>query len=171
MSRSRRIWQVGFEHGYACGDLSPVTATRETIRLRECKRLSAAARRLDCATLRQRRKFRPLTLLLKSRRSVHSARPLSRASPRISMETADRSSGQNVLPKSDEPPPGAPPRPRSASPPIAVTIVTTAVVTALSYGLPDAYQATGVGLVFLGATYVLVLRRDSESVRRHGLSL
>jgi len=76
-----------------------------------------------------------------------------------------------VLSKSDQPSAGAPARARSASPPIAVTVVTTAVVTALSYGLPDAYQATGVGLVFLGATYVLVLRRDSESVRRHGLSL
>jgi membrane protease YdiL (CAAX protease family) len=87
------------------------------------------------------------------------------------METADRSSGQNVPPKSDPPPAGTPNEPRSARPPIAVTVVTTAVVTALSYGLPDAYQATGVGLVFLGATYVLVLRRSSESVRRHGLSL
>jgi membrane protease YdiL (CAAX protease family) len=55
--------------------------------------------------------------------------------------------------------------------PIAVTLATTAVVTALSYGLPDAYQATGVGLVFLGVTYALVLRHDGETVRRHGLSL
>jgi membrane protease YdiL (CAAX protease family) len=52
-----------------------------------------------------------------------------------------------------------------------VTVVATVVVTALAYGLPDAYQATGVGLVFLGATYVLVLRRDAETVRRHGLTL
>jgi membrane protease YdiL (CAAX protease family) len=47
----------------------------------------------------------------------------------------------------------------------------TAVVTVLAYGLPEAYQATGVGLVFLGVTYALVLRHESETVRRHGLAL
>ncbi len=47
----------------------------------------------------------------------------------------------------------------------------TAVVTLLAYGLPEAYQATGVGLVFLGVTYALVLRHESETVRRHGLTL
>jgi hypothetical protein len=47
----------------------------------------------------------------------------------------------------------------------------TALVTALSYGLPEAYQATGVGLAFLGATYALVLRHDSATVHRYGLTL
>jgi membrane protease YdiL (CAAX protease family) len=54
---------------------------------------------------------------------------------------------------------------------IGVTLATTAFVTALSYGLPEQFQATGVGLAFLAATYVLVLRYDSETVRRHGLAL
>jgi membrane protease YdiL (CAAX protease family) len=55
--------------------------------------------------------------------------------------------------------------------PLAVALGVTAVVTALSYGLPDAYQATGVGLAFLVATYALVLRHDSATVERHGLRL
>ncbi len=55
--------------------------------------------------------------------------------------------------------------------PLAVAVGVTAVVTALSYGLPDAYQATGVGLAFLLATYVLVLRHDSATVHRYGLAL
>ena len=55
--------------------------------------------------------------------------------------------------------------------PLGVALLTTAVVTGLSYGLPDAYQATGVGLAFLAVTYALVLRHDSETVRRHGLAL
>lgn len=58
-----------------------------------------------------------------------------------------------------------------ALPPIAVAVGMTALVTALSYGLPEAYQATGVGLAFLLATYVLVLRYDGETVHRYGLSL
>jgi len=55
--------------------------------------------------------------------------------------------------------------------PIAVAVGVTALVTALSYGLPEAYQATGVGLAFLLATYVLVLRHDGETVHRYGLAL
>jgi len=55
--------------------------------------------------------------------------------------------------------------------PLAVAAGVLAVVTALSYGLPDAYQATGVGLAFLVATYVLVLRHDGETVRHYGLTL
>jgi membrane protease YdiL (CAAX protease family) len=55
--------------------------------------------------------------------------------------------------------------------PLAVAAGVLSVVTALSYGLPDAYQATGVGLAFLLATYVLVLRHDGEKVRHYGLSL
>lgn len=51
------------------------------------------------------------------------------------------------------------------------TVATTAVVTAASYLTPPAYAATSVGLLFLSATYLLVLRRDSESVRAYGLAL
>lgn len=54
---------------------------------------------------------------------------------------------------------------------LAAASLTTALVTALSYLLPEKHQATGVGLAFLGATYVLVVRGDDGAeVRRHGLS-
>jgi hypothetical protein len=36
---------------------------------------------------------------------------------------------------------------------------------------PDKYAATLVGLVFLAATWWLVLRRDEETIRAHGLAL
>ena len=52
-----------------------------------------------------------------------------------------------------------------------VAAATTAVVTGLSYGLPEKHGATGVGLAFLGAVYVLVLRGDDDKVRRYGMSL
>lgn len=51
------------------------------------------------------------------------------------------------------------------------TALTTAVVTAASYALPEQHAATGVGLAFLAATYFLVLRKDAEFIRAHGLSL
>jgi len=55
--------------------------------------------------------------------------------------------------------------------PIGVALLTTLVVTVLSYALPPAHQATGVGLAFLVVTYVMVLRRDDDAVARHGLAL
>jgi membrane protease YdiL (CAAX protease family) len=56
--------------------------------------------------------------------------------------------------------------------PLLAALVTTLLATALSYALPEAHAATGVGLVFLGVTYVLVLRDgDTRSVREFGLSL
>jgi uncharacterized protein len=55
--------------------------------------------------------------------------------------------------------------------PIGVGLATTALVTVLSYALPPSYQATGVGLAFLGVTYVLVLRHDGAVTAHHGLSL
>ncbi len=58
--------------------------------------------------------------------------------------------------------------------PIEVTLavlLTTALVTAASYLSPTDYAATVVGAVFLTATYVLVLRRDAQSIRAFGLSL
>lgn len=54
--------------------------------------------------------------------------------------------------------------------PLGVGLATTALVTALSYALPDAYQATGIGLAFLGVTYALVLRADDAVTVHHGLS-
>jgi uncharacterized protein len=57
--------------------------------------------------------------------------------------------------------------------PLAVAVATTAVVTALSYLLPESYAATGVGLGFLAATYAVALRpRDgADDVRHYGLAL
>lgn len=54
-----------------------------------------------------------------------------------------------------------------------VAAITTAVVTGLSYGLPETWAATGVGLAFVAATYWAALRgRDDDAVVRHfGLSL
>src|SRR5690606_10558053 len=60
------------------------------------------------------------------------------------------------------------PSPRVA---LLVALLVTALVTAISHLSPDAYANTAVGAVFLGATYWLVLRRDTETVRRFGLSL
>jgi len=56
--------------------------------------------------------------------------------------------------------------------PLIAALVTTAVATALSYGVPAEHAATAVGLAFLGATYWLALRDDDpEAARRYGLSL
>jgi hypothetical protein len=66
------------------------------------------------------------------------------------------------------PPPDEKP---SASRAIALTALTTAVVAALSYLAPLAHSATLVGLAFLGATWLLVLRGDEADIRHHGLSL
>lgn len=59
---------------------------------------------------------------------------------------------------------------RSARGPLLAALLTTLAVTALSYSLPDNLAATGVGLAFLAATYLLALRGDSEP-GRFGLSL
>lgn len=56
--------------------------------------------------------------------------------------------------------------------PLLVALLATLLATALSYALPDSQAATGVGLVFLVFTYVLVLRdADAATVRDSGLSL
>lgn len=54
---------------------------------------------------------------------------------------------------------------------LGAVALTSALVTGLSYGLPDKHAATGVGLAFLAAVYVLVLRGDDATVRHFGLSL
>lgn len=55
--------------------------------------------------------------------------------------------------------------------PIAAALATTAIVTLLSYLLPAEHAATGVGLAFLVATYLLALRGGPDDAERHGLSL
>lgn len=63
-------------------------------------------------------------------------------------------------------------RPPIASRAIGLTLLVSAVVTALSYGLPKEYAATGVGLTFMLATYWLALSRKSDAeVAASGLSL
>ncbi len=53
-----------------------------------------------------------------------------------------------------------------------MSLLATIVATALSYALPDSQAATGVGLVFLVFTYLLVLRdADASTVKESGLSL
>jgi hypothetical protein len=55
---------------------------------------------------------------------------------------------------------------------LGVAGAVTALATLLSYVLPQSWAATGVGLTFLVATYVLVVRHDStELIRDYGLSL
>jgi membrane protease YdiL (CAAX protease family) len=67
--------------------------------------------------------------------------------------------------------PEPPPLPASPWPPLAAAAITTGVVTAASYLAPERYAATLVGVGFLAATWVLVLRHDELTVRAHGLSL
>lgn len=56
--------------------------------------------------------------------------------------------------------------------PLLVAFITVSIATALSWLLPEAHAATGVGLAFLGATYLSVLRDgDTRTVRESGLSL
>ena len=55
--------------------------------------------------------------------------------------------------------------------PLVAALVTTIVVTALSYLAPAKHAATLVGLAFLVATWWLVLRGDEQTIRDHGLSL
>jgi membrane protease YdiL (CAAX protease family) len=56
--------------------------------------------------------------------------------------------------------------------PLLVALGTTLVATGLSYALPEAHAATGVGLVFLAVTYLIVLRdAETQEVRDSGLSL
>jgi CAAX protease family protein len=62
--------------------------------------------------------------------------------------------------------------PAAALRPLGVAVLTTAFVTALSYGVPAEHAASAVGLAFLGVTYWLTLRDTREDgAARHGLSL
>jgi membrane protease YdiL (CAAX protease family) len=53
---------------------------------------------------------------------------------------------------------------------LVAAVAVTAAVTLASAFLPDKYVATAVGFVFLGATWLLVWRRDDATVLRAGLS-
>jgi membrane protease YdiL (CAAX protease family) len=56
--------------------------------------------------------------------------------------------------------------------PVGIAVLTTAFVTALSYGVPAEHAASAVGLAFLGITYFLCLRdAQSDGATRYGLSL
>ncbi len=55
--------------------------------------------------------------------------------------------------------------------PLLVALAVSAVATAASFGLRDSIVATAVGGTFLGATWLLVLRRRDADVRAWGLAL
>jgi membrane protease YdiL (CAAX protease family) len=55
--------------------------------------------------------------------------------------------------------------------PLSIAVGVTALVALLSYVLPDPWQSTGVGFCLLLGTHQLVLRRDAETIRHHGLGL
>lgn len=71
--------------------------------------------------------------------------------------------------------PTASPRKRAGLPkiehPLAIALLVTVMVTALSYIAPSKHAATVVGLAFLAWTRQLVLREDENVIRAHGLSL
>ena len=63
------------------------------------------------------------------------------------------------------------PERQGAPRPLLAALITTAIVTVVSYVTPDRYAATAVGVSFLAATWWLVLRRDETTIRDHGLAL
>lgn len=69
----------------------------------------------------------------------------------------------------------APPHPKDPVPTwrsvALATLGTTALVTGASYVAPKDYSATAVGMLFLAATYYLVLRHSAAFIRAHGLGL
>lgn len=79
---------------------------------------------------------------------------------------------------SSPPPPASPPEDAPAPtrfPSLRQTLISAAVVsllvTLVSWLAPKSYAATGVGLVFLAATWVLTIRPDDSDARAWGLSL
>lgn len=54
---------------------------------------------------------------------------------------------------------------------LLTALAVSAVATAASWGLRDSIVATAVGGVFLGATWLLILRRRDAEVRKWGLAL
>jgi membrane protease YdiL (CAAX protease family) len=72
---------------------------------------------------------------------------------------------------SEQPAPVAMSSRRRAAVALGATAATTVVVTLLSQFAPERYSATAVGVAFLAATWLLVLRGDEVTIREHGLSL
>lgn len=62
------------------------------------------------------------------------------------------------------------PRPRLTRTLLSALVV-SAIVTAVSWLAPKSYAATGVGLVFLAATWFLTIRSDDSDARVWGISL
>jgi membrane protease YdiL (CAAX protease family) len=58
-----------------------------------------------------------------------------------------------------------------ASRELAIALAVTALAAVASWVAPPAHDATVVGAAFLGASWILVLRGDTASIREHGLSL
>jgi len=54
---------------------------------------------------------------------------------------------------------------------LLVALGTTVVVTLASHLVPEAHANTAVGVTFLGVTWFVALRGDTEAVRAYGLSL
>ncbi len=54
---------------------------------------------------------------------------------------------------------------------LAAAAIVTVAVTLVSWLVPKAYAATGIGLVFLGATWFLTIRPEESDARAWGLSL
>jgi hypothetical protein len=63
-----------------------------------------------------------------------------------------------------------PTRRRALTEASVVAVGVTAIVTVASYTLSDRWVATAVGLLFFGATWMLVWRRDDTAVERAGLA-
>lgn len=98
--------------------------------------------------------------------------PQASPAPSAGVDGAPPTTGPGPRPLA--PPPTTGPQPAPGSPlgrALATAALTTAAVTALSWIAPEKYAATLVGLAFLGATWLLVLRRDETTIRAHGLSL
>lgn len=55
--------------------------------------------------------------------------------------------------------------------PLWVAFLTTLAVALLAWTLPPKYASPGVALCFCAATYLGVLRHDTDHIRRYGLSL
>ena len=53
---------------------------------------------------------------------------------------------------------------------LLVAFLVTGLVTLASASLPDRYVATAVGLVFFGATWAMVWRKDDAAVEQAGLA-
>lgn len=61
--------------------------------------------------------------------------------------------------------------PATAYRPLLVSLLVTALAGSASLLLPNRWAADAVGLLFFGATYWLVLRREGAFIRQHGLAM